>query len=82
MSDPVNQLVWRNSECSVQNISSASGHLMASEHVFPLKEDVSHLELLQEICYIAVKVICMVSFSMNFGKYEYHTESERCMRSM
>jgi hypothetical protein len=62
--------------------TSASGHLVASEHVFLLKEDVSHLELLQEICYIAVKVIYMVSFSMNFGKYEYHTESERCMRSM
>lgn len=47
---------------------------MASEHVFPLKEDISHLDLLQEIYCIAAKVICMVSFSMNFGKYEYHTE--------
>jgi len=54
---------------------------MASEHVFPLKGDISHSELLQEI-YIAVKVICMVSFSMNFGKYEYHTEREQCMRSV
>jgi len=28
---------------------------MASEHVFSLKEDISHLDLLQEIYYIAVK---------------------------
>jgi len=55
---------------------------MASEHVFPLKEGISHLELLQEIYYIAVKVICMVSFSVNFGKYEYDSESEQCVRSV
>jgi hypothetical protein len=55
---------------------------MASEHVFPLKEDIRHLGMLQEIYYIAVKVIFMVSFSMNFGKYEHNTVNEQCIRSV